>query len=248
MNRKVWDKKEFEGKSFSKFICPRCFEGTLIAKEKISKITKNGLDLEKHGYPYGIENYFSGFLECNNSNCGDIVSVSGILQTDIQHGYQLPDGEWREVRLNNYIPKFFIPNLRMFNLNDDNIPKTIKNQIDSSFSLYFIDETACANKIRTSIELILDDLKAPKKKKDKFNKLVPLKTLNARIENYKKNKPQLCILLLALKIVGNEGSHATKIKNEDLLDAYEILEEVIDKLYIKKRYRIMKIANKIITK
>lgn len=248
MNRKVWESKEFEGKSFSKFTCPRCFVGNLIPIEKISKITKSGQDLQQHGYPYGIENYFSGFLECNNSNCTDIVSVNGILRTDIQHGYQLPDGEWIEVNFNYYVPKFFVPNLRMFDLNDKNIPKSIRRQIDSSFSLYFNDEAACANKIRTSIELILDDLKAPKRTKNKSNKLVILRTLHDRIENYKKSKPQLCKLLLALKIVGNEGSHTAKVQNEDLLNAYEILEEVIDTLYIKKRHRILRIANNIISK
>lgn len=248
MNRKIWESKEFEGKSFSKFTCPRCFIGNLIPKEKIRKITKYGEDSEQHGYPYGIEYLFSGFLECNNSDCADIVSVNGILNADIQHGYQMPEGEWIDVNLNHYIPKFFVPNLRMFDLNDNRIPRSIRVQIDSSFSLYFNDESSCANKIRTAIELILDDLKAPVKRKTKSNKLVFIRTLHERIEHYKKTKPQLCTLLLALKIIGNEGSHTSKIENEDLLNAYEILEEVIDHLYIKKRNRIMKIANNIITK
>lgn len=78
--------------------------------------------------------------------------------------------------------------------------------------------------------------------------MVSLRTLHDRIENYKKTKPQICTLLLALKIVGNEGSHTSKIKNEDILDAFKILEQVIDDLYIKKRKRIMTIANNIITK
>lgn len=147
MNRKIWERKEFEGKSFSKFICPRCFVGNLITEKKINRITLSGLDLEQHNYPYGIENYFSGILECNNPNCGDIVSVNGILLTDIQYGFQLPDGEWGEKRSNSYIPKFFLPNLRMFDLNDKNLPKAIKNQIDASFSFYFLDESACANKL-----------------------------------------------------------------------------------------------------
>ncbi|OJX33374.1 MAG: hypothetical protein BGO86_04560 [Chryseobacterium sp. 36-9] len=248
MNRKLWERKSFESDFFGNYICPRCFTGTLIKRDKISKITATGIDSEKHGYPYGIEHLFSGILECNNQECKDVVSLNGILRTDISHGYEQPDGQWVEVKFNDYEPKFFLPNLRMFDIRNKNIPKEIRNQVDSAFSQYFLDETICANKIRTAIELILDHLKAPKRKLNKSKKLVRLRTLHDRIENYKKTKPQVCKLLLALKIIGNEGSHTSIVKNEDILDAFEILEQILDDLFIKNRKRIISLADKIITK
>lgn len=248
MNRKLWNKKNFLGKDFSIIPCPKCFLGTLVGKENFSKVTPSGIEMEKLGYPYGIENLFVGILECNNQNCKNIISVNGYLNTNISVGIELPNGEWKEDYISNYEPKFFLPNLRFFDLNHKDIPNQIKAQIDSSFSLYYTDTAACANKIRTSIELILDNLNAPISHRGKTNKLSKFKSLHQRIENFKKRKPHICKLLLALKVVGNEGSHNEKVNNEDVLDAFEILEQVIEELYIKNKQRIVSIAEKIITK
>ena len=121
------------------------------------------------------------------------------------------------------------------------IPKQIIEQVDLAFAHYFYDNNTCANKIRTSIELILDDIKAPKKRlKNGKLKLIP--NLHQRIAHYSKTKRKLCELLLALKIIGNKGSHNHKSETKDILDAFEILELVLDKIYIKTTERIESLA------
>ena len=128
------------------------------------------------------------------------------------------------------------------------ISPNIKILIDDAFSLYFIDNSACANKIRIAIEGILDDLKAPKKKKDKNGRLCNIPNLHQRIENFSKKQPKICRLLMALKIIGNDGSHIGDVDTESILDAFEILKWLIEVTYTKNEEKIRQMADKIINR
>ena len=235
MNRKIWEDKILHNGLFP---CPKCFSGNIIGLNKISQITEEGKELSKHNYPYGIENLFCGILKCNR--CNEIVSVNGSLLTEITEEIPLPDGNYEIKELSISKPMFFYPNLRMFSLSKE-IPKPVIKQVDLAFSYYFHDNNSCANKIRTAIEVILDDIKAPLKKFSN-GRLRPIPNLHQRIENYRKSKPRLCQLLLALKVIGNEGSHNSKTETKDLLDAFEILELALDTLYLKSTKRIEALA------
>jgi hypothetical protein len=245
MKKELWKSKTFEQPN--NYPCPKCFIGVLIGTEILKQMTEDGKYNEQVGYPYGLDNVFSGILRCNNHLCKHMFSVNGLLITDINTGYQKPDGEYVETLLKIYHPKFFFPNLRMFPLTDE-VPKNIAKLIDESFSLYFLDNNSCANKIRVTIEYILDDLKAPIKRKTRRGKIEPISSLHQRIQHFSKKKPKICRLLLALKIIGNEGSHTIDTTNDDVLTAFEILELLVEMIYIKNNKRIEAIVNQIITK
>ncbi|MDH5033979.1 DUF4145 domain-containing protein [Chryseobacterium cucumeris] len=245
MKKELWKSKSFEQPN--NYPCPKCFIGILIGKEISKLMTEDGKYNEQVGYPYGLDNIFSGILHCNNHLCNHIVSVNGLLITDISTGYQKPDGEYIETFLKIYHPKFFFPNLRMFPLTNE-IPENIRQLIDQSFSLYFLDNNSCANKIRITIEYILDDLRAPIKRKTKKGKIELIPNLHQRIQHFSKKKPKICRLLLALKIIGNEGSHTIDTTTDDVLTGFEILELLVEMIYIKNSKRIEAIVNQIITK
>ena len=82
----------------------------------------------------------------------------------------------------------------------------------------------------------------------KKGKIYKFTNLHQRIEHFTKSQKRLGQLLLAIKIIGNEGSHIGDIKIDDILDAYEILEEVVEIVYIKKRNKITTIAKEIVEK
>lgn len=245
MNRELWKPKTFE--KGGKYPCPKCFNGFLVGTDKIVfELTEGGKEMRQHRYPYGVENVFSGILRCSDSNCNELISVNGLLLTDILVEYIDDNGVHFEKELREYKPKFFYPNLRMFKLSKD-IPEDISRLIDESFSLYFTDNNSCANKIRTAIERMLDDLKAPKKRLNKKGLYTPIKILHQRIEHFSKRKPRICKLLMALKIIGNEGSHTMNLNDNDILDAFEILELLIEIIYTKNNTRIELLAERIIS-
>ncbi len=244
MNRELWKNRSFERNSPTQYPCPKCFVGILKPLLVKTEITGEGEHMSNYNYPYGIEHIFSGLFKCTKNSCGEIISFGGICNKDIETGEELPNGELVPKYITIYEPKFFYPNLRLFKL-PKNIDKEIKEQIDLSFSHYFNDLSSCANRIRTTVEVILDVIKAPKYKIANSGRRHIFRKLHNRIENFKKKKKTIAELLLAIKFIGNEGSHKGKVEVDDILDAYEILNEVIDMAFVNKRKQVMKIADEI---
>jgi len=69
--------------------------------------------------------------------------------------------------------------------------------------------------------------------------------LHSRLELFKKNQPQIADHLLAIKWIGNSGSHIGKIEKVDILDAFELLEYSLNKLYDNSEKRINNLAREI---
>ena len=248
MNRELWNSRKFTDENPINYPCPKCNVGFLTPKRKIvTEITPSGTKMEYFGYPYGIEHIFSGTLVCKNNDCKELVSISGQCLRDIVSGEELPTGEMVESRFSIYHPKFFFPNLKIIAL-PKVIPENVAEQINLSFSHYFNDLSSCANRIRNGIELILDDLNAPKWRKTNAGKKQVFKNLHSRIEHYGNRNKNIADHLLALKIIGNEGSHIGQIESNDILDAYEILEQLIEFTYIKKNKRIAELVKEIVTR
>lgn len=248
MNRELWTNRTFTNDNPINYPCPKCSVGFLTPKRKIQiEITPAGEEMEYYGYPYGIEHIFSGTLICKNKDCKEIVSISGQCLRGIVTGKELPTGEVVEDRFSTYHPKFFFPNLKIIDLPKE-VPENVAEQINLSFSHYFNDLSSCANRIRNGIELILDDLNAPKWRKTNAGKKQVFNTLHSRIEHYGKRNKNIADHLLALKIIGNEGSHVGIVESEDILDAYEILEQLIEFTYIKKNKQIAELVREIVSR
>lgn len=243
MNKQLWKNRNFSDSNPLNYPCPNCEAGILKLKKKIDQITPTGRIHEEYNSGEGIEYVFSAILECKN--CNETISFSGYCLKNIADADELPDGRLVEKRFHSYYPKYFFPNLKMIKV-PEKITSEVKEQINLSFSVYFIDLSSCANKIRNAIELILDDLKAPSKRRTKKGKLESFPNLHQRIEHFAKRNKTIGILLLALKIIGNNGSHKGQIRTDDILKAYEILEELIDYTYFDKRKNALKLASEVI--
>jgi hypothetical protein len=122
-------------------------------------------------------------------------------------------------------------------------PDPIADEIRKSFSLFWIDIAAAANRIRASVELLMTDFGIGLKERrgGKYHSM----TLHRRIERYSLDNPDLGAALLAVKWLGNTGSHASKLTRDDLFDAYEILEHVLAEEYAKRTERIRRMTRAI---
>ncbi|MGZ2372067.1 DUF4145 domain-containing protein [Ancylomarina sp. YFZ004] len=228
--------------------CPNCQKSKLTFKKLGTQITEEGRFLDEQGYPYGIEHRFIGFLECLNKNCNHLVSIAGIVQKDICNSGEDEYGRPYEENFDNYVPQYYCPNIRYFNLTNQ-VPDDIRETIDLAFYHYFFDTNASANKIRIAIELILDNIGAPKTVWNAAKtKKITLNSLHQRIENFSKNNKNVGTLMLANKYIGNDGSHIGNVEDEELLAAFDNLEEIIDQIYIKKSEQLVLNAEKLIKK
>lgn len=245
MNRKFWEHRSFTNVDIVDYPCPKCHIGTL---RKTKLLVEDAEDEESpYAYQYGTNCIFSAIFKCSRNSCGEVVSLVGACTLDYPEKKDYPHGGYEVKPVNIYVPKFFYPNLKLFVI-PYNVPKEIKEQINLAFSHYFNDLSSCANRVRVAVELLLNDIKAPKYRMTKKKKRYYFKyNLHDRIKHFGKKKKYKDIsnLLLAIKFIGNEGSHVGKVELIDVLDAFQFLHDVLDRVYLKRREVLLRNASQI---
>ena len=246
----VLNRKHFEAKfyRFPPWRCPSCGDGTLSSIKNARSVVETGPSRKEHARdewePDWIQERFTDMLQCSNATCEELVAVSGHTRNswDYFHG---PDGETETDLTTFLVPTGFDPAPLIIEI-PSKVPDDIKEVFRSAFSLFWQDKEACANKLRISVELLMDDLKIPAKKKGKDGRERPL-SLDSRLTEYATISKEISDLLLAVKWIGNAGSHASlsKLDSEDLLNVLEILELVLEENYIGRRKRLAAIADAI---
>ncbi|HEY8933829.1 MAG TPA: DUF4145 domain-containing protein [Cyclobacteriaceae bacterium] len=226
--------------------CPTCTIGilTLIKKKFHLEETTKSIKTKHRETPSYADYIFTGILKCNNSTCQDKVSFSGKAY---QSDYERQTGEHlsETIEIVRFEPLYFFPTLHLFEIQRE-CPLNIKNEIIKAFGHFFNDLSACANKIRIAVELILTEqgvqqtIINTKKKRERLS-------LHSRIMKFKKDNPKFDNSrnrLLAIKWIGNDGSHTNgRLRPLDLLSAFELLEDILEKLYDEKERRLTWIAS-----
>lgn len=244
MNRQLY-KNAFSLDNPPDYICPRCNIGVLrIADEFKSHATFDIQEAQKHPdfEPDWVSYIFNCVFECNNHKCnGKVVCTgSGSVDFDIDvddYGQQYQ--EWDDY----YRPLFFHPNLKLINIPEDT-PDNIKKILNQSFELFFTSPSAAANLIRISIEEILTDQGVNLySRKDSSKKI----SLHSRIEDHLPDKYQtIKEHFEAVKWLGNAGSHAdNELSLNDTMDAYELVEYILSKVYYSAPNNLNKLAKEI---
>ncbi|WP_347455380.1 DUF4145 domain-containing protein [Acinetobacter thermotolerans] len=164
--------------------------------------------------------------------CGDkvIVCGEGTIEenyTDYiltEEGYCPCEREFIDV----FTPRYFQPALNLFKV-PDKVPSEIKDIIYESFALTLSSPSSAVNKLRIAIEILLTEFGI--QGKDRKGAFV---SLDQRIKSIEQNHilfPQQQ-LLLAIKWLGNSGSHEENaIFIDELFDAFQIIEKLLNNLY-----------------
>ncbi len=244
MKIKIWLKDSFSKNSIPDWTCPSCSHGLLkIEKEHFHfEETKQSKSWHNHDEwePEFIQYRFHGTLKCKN--CDDFVSFLGTGGLEhIRYYIEFPP-EHVERYDEVFSPKYFHPPLNIFEINEKT-PQDIEQEIVDSFGLFWNDLPSCANKIRTSLEMLMNQQKVQKTFM-KGGKRIRL-TLHKRIEAFKITKPEIADFLLAIKWIGNSGSHIGRLEKVDVLDAYELLEHSLNKVFDDKENELKKKSREI---
>ncbi|RMG98211.1 MAG: DUF4145 domain-containing protein [Chloroflexi bacterium] len=227
------------------YSCPHCGVGTLEIVPKSLKKKETVASQKEHRNPdwdpEWIRYSFTAWLKCSRTECEQGVAVSGRGSVDV--AYDPEEGpEWYD----SFEPLHFWPTLDIINI-PDKTPDDVAKELRSAFSLFKIDPSACANRIRVSLELLLDHLGVQRKKRTSGGKMKIL-TLHERIELLRPKNPDVCDQLIAIKWVGNTGSHSTFATTSDLLDVFEILEHALSEIVSERSKQVSKLAKKLTKK
>jgi hypothetical protein len=255
MKRALWIQPLTE-QSWPAWPCPTCANGTLtlVPNSLVKKETANSRQsYEVLGEPDLITYTFSAWLKCNYGNCGEEVVVAGngkvvIVEKEIA---DLVDEEIEDIQPGPkygtiYEPLFCWPMPDMFGL-PEKCPPEVQAELRAGFRLFWSDQAASAGRVRVSLERLMDQCGIPRRRKNCKEEYYNL-TLGRRIEEFSKVEPPAGERLMALKWLGNTGSHQRSVTRDDLLDGFEVLEYSLAELFDQRTARIAELAHQLTIK
>ena len=236
----------FSPQRVPKWPCPKCKAGhlTLVQKSLIHKETPESLREHDHEAwePDWIRYVFSCLFECANSDCKELFSCCGEGRVDYFE-YEDEDHGWAQTHEELFTPKFFSPPLSLMDL-PKNCPEEVVRHLSESFALFFADPGAALNSARTAVESVLTNI-GIKRFSTSNGKRRPI-NLHQRIQLLPSKYSEIKDLLLAVKWLGNAGSHdGEKPNSGDVRTTYDLLEHALSEIYEEKGKRLKAIAKKV---
>ena len=228
IDRNLWT-PPFNFDSLPRWTCPHCKNGSLLlSKKDVFETILSQNKREKYSLPpMEGEFNFSAKFKCSNSTCQDIVISCGVTELDFDHSLDENYQPINSQLLERFTPHYFLPGLNIFEI-PARCPSDVKKSIKRSFELFFADTSSAANHVRQGIENLFTD-----EWSELFDPNAGPKTrLHNRIESYGDKNKSVANKLLAIKWIGNTGSHSSDINRQDVLDVYVILEAVLDEIFI----------------
>ena len=242
IDRKFWE-KWFSKDNFPIWTCSKCNMGIFeIVKDTFHSVYDGPTEVSKHheGFDFDWVSFrFCAVLRCNNKECQESAIVTGRGGVDQEHEYV--NGQPESMYVDYFKPEYCHPPPAIFKI-PENTPEEVATEILQSFSLFFSQPNSAGNKIRISVEKLLDCQRVKKTTiSKKTGKRVKL-TLHDRIIAYGKKKEQLSKNILAIKWIGNSASHTQGLKTNDIFDAYDLLHHVLSEIYDNRAKHIEKIT------
>lgn len=211
-------------------------------KEDGLQFGETGPSLEAHADvdwgPEWVIERFAGLLVCQNTSCGELAAIGG-------HTRYMPGRSWDEQNwVRELWPDFLTPGPPVFPIPAE-CPEAVADELRKAFDLYWSDRASSANRLRVAVESLLTDRKI-KRYTVQNNKRQYL-SLHKRIMDFEQSQLEPAKQLLAIKWLGNTGSHAGlhDLGPKDVLEAFELFENVLELVYMKRQDRLMKIAKRV---
>lgn len=235
INKHLW-RSQFSDKAVPKYPCPKCGKGKLVwNKEKYANLEPaySKRDHDEEGWdPDWISSRFVGFSICDMTFCGEIVAISGSSSVDHEYGWDDAEGTHTDEWVTMLRPSSMTPTPHLFPL-PKSIPDPIRKDIVLAFSLYWTDLSASTSRLRTSLEMVLDDQKVPRKTDKPNPKGKGLLNLEQRIMKFAEaaGDEDAAASMDALRVVGNLGTHGESVKEQDYFDLLDLYEHALLEIY-----------------
>ena len=218
-------------------VCPTCRAGTLPYKAVTA--LEDPTAASWHGHerwePDMIYGTFHGDLQCTNPACGQFVVITGTYRVVMNNG-EPAYGDYGDL----FQVKWFDPPLTLLDV-PPSAPQAVKDAVSAAARIVWVDPSAAANRLRTAVERILDDKRVKKTFIDKHGKR-QRSSAHRRIEAFTPTNKTAGDAMMAVKWVGNEGTHDSELSITDVLDGAGMLQVAVTAVYdeaaIETRRRI----------
>lgn len=236
VNRSVWNTR-FPRERFPGLPCPRCAPGKLKLVPATLAVLEPAYSVRQHNdedfEPDWVEGRFAATMRCDEAQCGEFVNAIGDTKwvetyIDDEDGYVGPAIE--EV----LSPSAMFPAPSLFRITAK-VPRTVADQLNLAFQLFWADIPSCVGRLRTAVEIMLNEHGVPDERLDKSKYKLVRMNLHDRIVAFEKmaTGADAGESLQALRNIGNLGTHGTSVSKEALFDAADVLEDVLLGVYEK---------------
>jgi hypothetical protein len=182
-----------------------------------------------------VRKRFSALFQCDNPACKECATVSGDGTVD-----QVPDEDMRHaIYEDEYVPTYFHPSPHLIQI-PPGCPPEARSSIERAFVASWGDPSSAANHARTAVERILDaaGINKTRPRKKAGRERIPL---HDRIELLGVKNKTACDALMAIKWVGNAGSHTSELDREGIFKLFDMLELALQELYVGHNAQITRL-------
>jgi hypothetical protein len=195
------------------WLCPLCEKGHLRLMKDTLAMNDTAESRRARGNPGWehdwVEKRFSALLRCDHASCREVAAVAGT--TSVTESSEEIDGVEQQVFVDGFNVVAIQPAPLPFPLGP-NIPSYVCAAIRTAAALYWMDREAAANKLRQSVEVLPTEQGI--RRTTIFKRQKRELRLHNRIVEYQAKRPDAAELLLAVKWLGNEGSHPGAVSAE----------------------------------
>jgi hypothetical protein len=235
VNRELW-KESLTQEHTPHWHCPACAGGYLRQKPgslHFSETQESHKNVVHEAWePEWIVFRFSAIVICNNEHCREVVAITGTGTVD--HVQTHEDGQSDYIEF--FHPEYVSPSPLLIPIRIE-YPQLVVSELRLSFTASWSDFSSAGNHIRAAVERLLDHLGEPATKADKGGKTLRV-PLHERIEGLGKRDKGLSDRLLAVKWIGNAGSHKDELTRDDVFDALDIVDVILDDLFVRHREKV----------
>lgn len=206
--------------------CPACGDGTLMVEAIHGLASAASARARSHPdwEPTSIDGCFHGALRCALPSCGEVIVIIGDYSVDVDFD---DDGQW------NYADFFRLraarPALSIMRI-PPKTPDSVRQAIEQASAVIWSDPSSAGNRLRTAIDEVLTQQGVRRYVQSKVGKRVRLST-HQRIEDLQSKNAEVSATLMAVKWIGNEGSHEQGLSVTDVLDGANLLAHGLRLLY-----------------
>lgn len=212
--------------------CPHCKSGKLVLNNENLHYHETPKSIAEHDEecwePDWMDYRYTAIFTCNNCNGQTYCCGKGYYTTWVSTDPEDPG--YDEI---SFVPTFFEPTLNLFEIPKD-CPESISSVLISSFSVAWADLSSAGNKLRITVEKLIDEI-------------YPDYTgnLHDKIKKIEKIDPDRAKLLMSIKWLGNHASHDDKLEECDLAFAYQVIEYVLKDIYKIEKVSLFELAESV---
>lgn len=228
--------------------CPDCAVGSLAFSSVTHLLDQASSETDervrrRQAAPDELTGVFTGVLECDNAGCRRKAAMSGdwryIWGDSERHGAVLYD---------DYLVRFITPAPRLL-LTPSKTPASVVQAVELASRLLWSSPDSAATQLRRAVEELLTSLGVNR------TQLVAKKTSTRRTRRRLDAHSRIGMLpakyanvgeaLMAVKWIGNSGTHGTGLSVHDVEDGAEFLQLALQRLYDVSEKDLISKAQKI---